>query len=463
MGPWRAALDVLRTLGNKTERVTRVQIDLYGSLAKTGRGHGTDLATYLGLCGDDPKTVDIERVRQHAIDLRELTTLKLGGTREIPFSWRTDVRFHFDVVPEYHPNGLDIGVEFADGQSVRRRYYSIGGGFIVCAAEECSTEASARLPFPVDNAMDLLRHTSETNMSISQVVEHNEAVWRTTDELHRGVREITQAMLACVSRGLASGGDLPGGLMVRRRAHAMAASLFAETGIPDRDHLVQSTRRTVQGLSSDRSYEFITRWISCCALAVNEENAAYGRVVTAPTNGAAGVIPAVLLYYLCFDSDAPEPESEEMYASAFRFLLNAGEIGSIFKKGATISAAMGGCQAEIGVSSAMAASALTELKGGSPAACLQAAEIAMEHHLGLTCDPVGGLVQIPCIERNTMGAVKAIAASNLALTSDPSAARVSLDHVVQTMWDTACDMSDKYKETSEAGLAVHIPINVIEC
>ncbi|MFW5995533.1 MAG: L-serine ammonia-lyase, partial [Spirochaetia bacterium] len=340
---------------------------------------------------------------------------------------------------------------------------SIGGGFIVRGDQAPSGVQKFDLPYPIDTASDLLQYTQNGDLKISELVECNELVKRSRADLYHGIEKIIDAMLACVTRGLSGKGTLPGGLGVTRRAPQLAALLFGSEPIPDGTHLVQEVRRVSDGLDPGRAFESITRWISCFALAVNEENAAFGRVVTAPTNGAAGVIPAVLLYFLCFDPDAPEPGSQAMSAAAVRFLLNAGQIGSIFKTGATISAAMGGCQAEIGVSSAMAASALTELKGGSPAACLQAAEIAMEHHLGLTCDPVGGMVQIPCIERNTMGAVKAVTACNLALTSDPATARVSLDNVVQTMWDTACDMSDKYKETSEAGLAVHIPINVIEC
>jgi L-serine dehydratase len=305
-----------------------------------------------------------------------------------------------------------------------------------------------QLPFPVDSANDLIAHCDREAMSISDVVMHNERVWRSDGEIISGLAGIREAMMSCIHRGCHTEGVLPGGLQVRRRASRMARDLIGDSCHSDSE----KWQNTLKHQRHD--FRRVLDWVTCFALAVNEENAAFGRVVTAPTNGAAGVIPAVLLYFECFcrpPDDAYIP-----------FLLTAAEIGCLFKKGATISAAMGGCQAEIGVSSAMAAAALTEGLGGSPRQATMAAEIAMEHHLGLTCDPIGGLVQIPCIERNAFGAIKAITASQIALGSDPKHARVSLDAVVRTMWETAQDMNAKYKETSEGGLA-QIPVNIIEC
>lgn len=274
--------------------------------------------------------------------------------------------------------------------------------------------------------------------------------WRTEKEIHKQLRDIIDAMKASVYKGCHSPGILPGGLNVKRRASIQNMKLIGAS-------TYKSSKQWIELIKNgDRSFKHTLNWVSCFALAVNEENAAFGRVVTAPTNGAAGVIPAVMLYYLCFCDGATEEDLQ-------RFLLVAGELGSIFKKGATISAAMGGCQAEIGVSSAMAAGALTEVQGGSPKKVLMAAEIAMEHHLGLTCDPIGGLVQVPCIERNAMGAMKAITASQIAMANDPFYARVSLDEVIKTMWNTAEDMNSKYKETSEGGLAINIPVSFPDC
>ncbi|MGH2644762.1 MAG: L-serine ammonia-lyase, partial [Chitinophagaceae bacterium] len=311
-------------------------------------------------------------------------------------------------------------------------------------------KASGNLQFPIDKADDLLHWCRKTGLSIAEVVMENENCWRSEDETKKGVMRIWKTMRDCMYRGCNKGGELPGGLRVARRAAALNKRLLKGRTYSDYSSWIQAIR------DGGKDFAYILDWVSCFALGVNEENASFGRVVTAPTNGAAGVIPAVLQYYIVFLDGG----SDEKIIS---FLLTASEIGCIFKKGATLSAAMGGCQAEIGVSSAMAAAGLTECLGGTQRQALMAAEITMEHHLGLTCDPVAGLVQIPCIERNTMGAVKAITASQLALQSNPDLAKVSLDTVVKTMWDTALDMNTKYKETADGGLAVHIPVNLPEC
>jgi L-serine dehydratase len=306
------------------------------------------------------------------------------------------------------------------------------------------------LPFPIDTANNLLHWCIKTGLKISEVVMENELAWRTEQETLAGVLNIFRAMSECMYRGCHTTGHLPGGLNVARRAAILNKRLMGSRVYTNYNEWVKAIRDTGNG------FQNILDWVSCFALAVNEENASFGRVVTAPTNGAAGVIPAVLQYYITFCDGFKNDR-------IVQFLLTASEIGSIFKKGATISAAMGGCQAEIGVSSAMAAAALTECLGGTQRQVLMAAEIAMEHHLGMTCDPIGGLVQVPCIERNTMGAIKAITASQLALQTNPDNAKVSLDAVVKTMWQTALDMNSKYKETADGGLAINIPLSLPEC
>ncbi|MBS1567454.1 MAG: L-serine ammonia-lyase, partial [Bacteroidetes bacterium] len=325
----------------------------------------------------------------------------------------------------------------------------VGGGFVRKEGEEEGGTQGVQLPFPINTANDLL-HWCMKGLSISEVVMENEHTWRPEAETKAGILHIWQVMKECIYRGCHQQGILPGGLEVKRRGADLNKKLIGGKPYHDYESWVTAIR------SGGQDFRYILDWVSCFALAVNEENASFGRVVTAPTNGAAGVIPAVLQYYVTFCDGLNEEK-------IIQFMLTAAELGSIFKKGATISAAMGGCQAEIGVSSAMAAAGLTECLGGTQRQVLMAAEIAMEHHLGLTCDPIGGLVQIPCIERNTMGAIKAITASQLALQSTPDFAKVSLDAVIKTMWDTALDMSSKYKETSDGGLAVNIPLSLSEC
>ena len=341
-------------------------------------------------------------------------------------------------------------ITLKDGNTISQTYYSIGGGFVVMEGEIANEKQRVDLPFPINTAADLL-HWCMKGLSISEVVMENENTWRTEIATKEGLLQIWRVMKDCIYRGCHTQGELPGGLQVQRRAYALNKKLTT-----DFDAYVDYNDWLFVIKKSGQNFTNVLDWVSCFALAVNEENASFGRVVTAPTNGAAGVIPAVLLYYIAFCDGNSEDK-------IIKFLLTASEVGSIFKKGATISAAMGGCQAEIGVSSAMAAAALTECLGGTQKQALMAAEIAMEHHLGLTCDPIGGLVQVPCIERNTMGAIKAITASQLALQSMPDYARVSLDKVIKTMWETALDMNSKYKETSDGGLAINIPISLSEC
>ncbi len=426
-----------------------MSVVLYGSLAKTGKGHGTDIAVQLGLNGEDPVTFDVNAIDGRMVDIRDRKKLLLAGRFEIDFNPEEDIQFLFNESLPYHPNALTFLASTDTNEPVAETYYSIGGGFVKKEGEEGNAMTDIQLPFPVNTANDLL-HWCMQGLSISEVVMENENAWRPEAETKAGMLRIWKVMQECIYRGCQQQGILPGGLQVKRRAADLNKKLLSGKQYHDYDSWVVATR------SGGHDFRYILDWVSCFALAVNEENASFGRVVTAPTNGAAGVIPAVLQYYVSFCDGLNEDK-------IIQFMLTAAELGSIFKKGATISAAMGGCQAEIGVSSAMAAAGLTECLGGTQRQVLMAAEIAMEHHLGLTCDPIGGLVQIPCIERNTMGAIKAITASQLALQSTPDFAKVSLDAVIKTMWDTALDMSSKYKETSDGGLAVNIPLSLSEC
>jgi len=447
LGPWRAAQQFLLSLGDSL--VDSIRVRLYGSLAKTGRGHGTDWALILGLGGADPVHTSVEALGPLVEAVRRDHRLAVRGQGPLGFDPGRDIEFLGAQSLPFHPNGLTFQGYRGGALVAEQTYYSVGGGFVVQEGPE-PPRGEVVLPYPIDSGADLARWCAVTGQSISWVVRHNELAWRSEAAVDQGLGELWAAMRDCAFRGAYQRGVLPGGLGVRRRAVALNRSLLGEGTYPDAQAWVAAIR------SGQGTFRQVLDWVTCFALAVNEENAAFGRVVTAPTNGSAGVIPAVLLYHVCFGASF-RPEDIP------RFLLAAGEVGSIFKKGATLSAALGGCQAEIGVSSAMAAAGLTEVLGGTPAQVLMAAEIAMEHHLGLTCDPVGGLVQIPCIERNSMGAVKAITASQLALGGDPQGAKVSLDAVVRTMWDTALDMNDKYKETAEGGLAVHLSVNVPEC
>ncbi|WP_281321947.1 L-serine ammonia-lyase [Flavobacterium aestivum] len=453
LGPWRAAERFLAELRNEynINDVTRVKVDLYGSLSLTGKGHATDLAVMLGLSGQDPEYIPIQDIDGIIKSIETKNEINLGNEINIPFYFLQDIVFNKNFLP-FHANGLTFTAFFKDETEYVSTFYSIGGGFVVKEERDNAKKKQVikcAFPFPIQNAEELLNYTVKENMTISQIVYENEKSMRPEAEIHHELMRIWNTMLECMYIGCHSEGILPGGLHVRRRAFDMHQNLIGLSNYTNPQEWLEEIRKT------EVKFRQILKWVSCFALAVNEVNAALGRVVTAPTNGSAGVIPAVLMYYLVIENhQAGEKEIKQ-------FLMVAGEIGSIFKKGATISAAMGGCQAEIGVSSAMAAGALCELMGGSPAQVLMAAEIAMEHHLGLTCDPIGGLVQIPCIERNTMGAIKAINAAELALETDAKNAKVPLDKVIDTMWQTAKDMNSKYKETSEGGLA--IAVNMADC
>jgi L-serine dehydratase len=452
LGPWKAARIFCAGLeeSGRLFRVRSLRILLYGSLAKTGKGHGTDIAVQLGLSGEDPETFDVNAIDRRIGEILAGKRLLLSFRHEITFDPREDIEFLFGESLPFHPNALTFLVTLDNGEQLAETYYSIGGGFVQQEMPGKRELRDIQLPFPIDKASDLMHWCMKTGMSISEVVLENELSWRSDQETRRGILRIWQVMRECIYRGCHTDGILPGGLGVKRRAAELNRRLTAGRHYEDHEAWVSAIRQ------GGTDFRYIVDWVSCFALAVNEENASFGRVVTAPTNGAAGVIPAVLQYFICFCDGNREER-------ILQFLLTASEIGSIFKKGATISAAMGGCQAEIGVSSAMAAAALAECLGGTQRQAVMAAEIAMEHHLGLTCDPIGGLVQIPCIERNTMGAIKAITAAQLSLQGTPDFAKVSLDTVIRTMWDTARDMSHKYKETSDGGLALHIPISLSEC
>jgi L-serine dehydratase len=452
LGPWRAAQLFLKTLLDKNilDDVVSVEILLYGSLAKTGKGHGTDIAVQLGLCGEDPVTFDVNLISEKIQNIKSEQKLQLNGTHEIIFNPAEDIEFLKNESLPYHPNALTFIAVLKNGDHISETYYSIGGGFVKKEGEEINNDEQIILPFPINDAGDLIHWCMQTGMNISEVVMENENSWRPENKTREGVLQIWKTMSYCIYKGCHTEGILPGGLNVKRRAANLNKKLLTGKEYSDFDSWIKAIKE------GGNDFKYILDWVSCFALAVNEENAAFGRVVTAPTNGAAGVVPAVLAYYIIFCGGNSED-------NIIRFLLTASEVGCMFKKGATISAAMGGCQAEIGVSSSMAAAGLTECMGGTQRQALMAAEITMEHHLGMTCDPISGLVQIPCIERNTMGAIKAITASQLALQSAPDFARVTLDNVIQTMWDTAVDMNSKYKETADGGLAVNVPLGLSEC
>ncbi len=487
MGPWRAAQRFIKVLAESGAfaSTVRVRTELFGSLAKTGHGHGTDLAIILGLSGEDPVTCEVNGLHDRVSEVVQRGRLALAGSRPIEFDRDADLVFHMNRALPFHANGLTFTALLENGQRVSETYYSVGGGFVVQENEKATGSRAAVLKYHTERAEDIVRHTREHALTIPQMMLANEHAWNHDENITAGLLFIWQNMLACIHRGCHTDGTLPGGLNVTRRAKGIHDRLTGSQGLAaikrvldgaDFEH-AHPVRRSGSGAEIDRWCEAIRssatdfsrtlRWVSTFALAVNEENAAFGRVVTAPTNGAAGVIPAVMMYAWCFlDLSRYQgvlPGTSVRESAIIDFMLTAGEIGSLFKKGATISAAMGGCQAEIGVSSAMAAAGLTQLLGGSVGQVLMAAEIAMEHHLGMTCDPIGGLVQVPCIERNTMGAMKAITAANIALDSDPTKARVSLDSVIKTMWTTAQDMQTKYKETSEGGLAIHVSVGISEC
>ncbi len=437
VGPMIAARRFAEGAEHSVEAGSRIRVELFGSLGHTGRGHGTDNAVILGLCGFEPATLDPDAVRGIVSEVRNGHSVVFPGGATVELHPDTDLIFHKRSRLPHHSNGMRFTLFGADGsESVSKDYYSVGGGFVVNADEAAGDRIVAdETPLPLHFASgdELLELCEQHGMTIAELMMTNEDAWRSRDETVAGLMDIWQAMQSCVERGVASDGFLPGALGVRRRAPAMALELERKAAADIHDPLTTLD------------------WVSLYALAVNEENAAGGRVVTAPTNGAAGVVPAVLMYYRHFIPGASDD-------GVIDFLLTAAAIGILYKENASISGAEVGCQGEVGVACSMAAAGLAAVRGGTVAQVENAAEIGMEHNLGLTCDPVGGLVQIPCIERNAMGAVKAINASRLALRGDGSH-RVSLDRVIKTMRDTGADMKTKYKETSRGGLAV----NVIEC
>lgn len=438
VGPMRAALRFAEGL-RRDDQLTaceRLRVELYGSLGATGKGHGSDKAVLLGLEGDLPETVDTASISQRLAAMRESHELRLLGEKTIRFDLSNDLQFIRKPLA-FHPNGMVFRAFDAAGLQLRsREYYSVGGGFVVdeqTAGSDRIVEDRTPLPYPFHSAAELLALCSEHSLSISQLMLANEAAWRPEAETRAGLLRIWQVMQDCVKAGCRTEGTMPGGLKVQRRA----AGLYRQLSEHPEANLSDALN--------------VLDWVNLYALAVNEENAAGGRVVTAPTNGAAGIIPALLHYYMRFIRGANED-------GVVRFLLTAAAIGILYKENASISGAEVGCQGEVGVACSMGAGALCEVLGGTPRQVENAAEIGMEHNLGLTCDPVGGLVQVPCIERNAMGSVKAINAARMALRGDGSHF-ISLDKVIRTMRQTGADMKSKYKETARGGLAV----NIIEC
>ena len=451
MGPWNAAEMFLELLQRNyaLQDVKEVFVEFFGSLAKTGIGHGTDIAGMLGLSGENFRTIDTNKIDEKIDKIKSEQKILLGGKVWIPFVYGYHLILNKEKSLDFHPNGMIFKAIMNNGEELMQDYYSVGGGFVATREDNSMEDKCIRTLYPCHHGSDILKYCERLNLDkISDLVLLNEESWRSQAETRQKALEIWDNIKDCVYKSINKKGTLPGGLHVSRRASEMNEKLLGTQIYKNKNEWFDMVK------NEQKSFSSVTKWVSCFALAVNEENASFGRIITAPTNGASGVIPAVLMYAQTFT----EFNTEE---DIVRFLLVAGEIGTIFKKNATISAAMGGCQAEVGVSSAMAAAALTEISGGTPGQVLMAAEIAMEHHLGLTCDPIGGLVQIPCIERNSMGAMKAITASSLALEGDPAKAKVSLDSVIKSMWETAQDMNSKYKETSEGGLAV--AVNVAEC
>jgi len=439
VGPMRAAATFVRALQAEglLDRVVRVHAELYGSLSATGRGHGTDKAVLLGLEGNDPESVDVDRIESDLERIRSTGQLKLLGLKAVGFHERENLLFYRKSLP-FHPNAMRLSAYLPESDSPRleRTYYSIGGGFVLDEREaqaNAPPPSSPDVPYPFDSGNGLLEQCRKNGLTIAEIALRNELTWRTEAQVREGLLSIWKVMRECVERGCRTEGVLPGPLGVRRRASNLYRGLMNKPESMLKDSLS------------------VIDWINLYALAVNEENAAGGRVVTAPTNGAAGIIPAILHYYTHFVPGADDD-------GVVDFLLTAGAIGALYKRNASISGAEVGCQGEVGVACSMAAGGLAAVLGGTPEHVEYAAEIGMEHNLGLTCDPIGGLVQVPCIERNAMGSVKALNAARMALKSDGSHF-VSLDKVIQTMKQTGADMKTKYKETARGGLAV----NVIEC
>ncbi|MGN2437727.1 L-serine ammonia-lyase [Pseudomonas syringae] len=438
VGPMRAGALFVTELRNQNRlhSVERIEVRLYGSLSATGIGHGSDRATVMGLMGEWPDQIDPSRVNQRIDALRADNHLMLAGEQAITFVWERDMCLLDESLP-YHPNGMTLCAYGKTGEVHEQTYYSVGGGFVIDAEQAASgvlDNDTTVLPYDFFSGAQLLKLCKTHGMSISELMMANEKVWRSEAEIREKIMVIWAAMRACVDKGLLETGILPGGLNVRRRAYRLHQNLQNL----DNPNVIGSTLSAME-------------WVNLFALAVNEENAAGGRMVTAPTNGAAGIVPAVLHYFMKFKPTANDDD-------VVRFFLSAAAVGILCKKNASISGAEVGCQGEVGSACAMAAAGLAEILGATPEQVENAAEIGLEHNLGLTCDPVGGLVQIPCIERNAIAAVKAINAAQMALRGDGEH-HISLDHAIRTMRDTGADMHDKYKETSRGGLAV----NLIEC
>jgi L-serine dehydratase len=438
VGPMKAAYDFLHIAkeAGHLNNADGIKVELFGSLGQTGKGHGTGKAVILGLAGETPESVDTDSVENFLEQTRKTETLNLLGEKEVSFPSEGAITFHRRKTMPKHANAMELKL-LKDGEIIYSDlYYSIGGGFIVRdedfdeTLEEAIEQSAKPIPYPFDSAADLLAHCKEHGMRISSLMMANEKVFRSEEDIRAGLMKIWRTMQESIKNGITTEGILPGGLKVRRRASSLYQRLKKEK-------------------SSDAMQ--VMDWVDLYALAVNEENAAGGRIVTAPTNGAAGIIPAVMSYADRFIETLDED-------AVVRFLLTSAAIGILYKKNASISGAEVGCQGEVGVACSMAAGALAEFMGGDPSRVENAAEIGMEHNLGLTCDPVGGLVQVPCIERNAMGSVKAINAARLAMRGEGDH-KVSLDKVIKTMWDTGNDMKTKYKETARGGLAV----NIIEC
>ena len=439
VGPMRAACDFVDELKARemVTRVARLEVQLFGSLSATGIGHGTDRAVIMGLMGERPDRIDPAIIAPCIEELQEAEALLLDGRHSVPFLWARDMQLLEESLP-HHPNAMRLIAHGHAGELHRNTYYSVGGGFVIDAAQAERGELDSdttELPYNFQTGDDLMRLCRESGLRISELMLENEKAWRSEAEIRDGLLTIWAAMQACIGKGMEAEGLLPGGLKVKRRAKTLYQRMLAS----EDDHsLIASTMSAMD-------------WVNLYALAVNEENAAGGRMVTAPTNGAAGIIPAVLHYYMQFRQGVDECDMVD-------FLLTAGAVGILCKKNASISGAEVGCQGEVGSACAMAAAGLTEVMGGSVGQVENAAEIGLEHNLGLTCDPVGGLVQVPCIERNAIASVKAINAAQMALRGDGEHF-ISLDKVIRTMRDTGADMQSKYKETSMGGLAV----NAIEC
>jgi len=446
VGPMKAAAIFSNSLyeNNLSAACFRITIEMYGSLAATGAGHGTPKAIILGLQGEAPETVDVDSIEQRVNEVRESGLLTLADDATINFSYRDDLIMHRDEVLPFHPNGMRFTAFDKNNEALHHRiFFSVGGGFVIdesASGDQILVENPIAQPWPFTSAKELLAMCRKSGRSISSLMLENERVWRSEHEINHLLDTLWKTMNECIDKGCRSEGIMPGGLKVKRRTAHLYRKLKNRSGLSRDDAL----------LTLD--------WVTLYALAVNEENAMGGRVVTAPTNGAAGIIPAVLRYYMTF-ADGVEPDDVR------RFLLTAGAIGILYKTNASISGAEVGCQGEVGSACSMAAGALAEVLGATPEQVENAAEIAMEHNLGLTCDPIGGLVQVPCIERNAMAAIKAISAARMALRGNGEH-YVSLDQVIATMRETGRDMKDSYKETARGGLAVHVlevPVSIVDC